>query len=182
MLALIAVAVTTLLAFTGAAVASVVTSPAGTTYTGAFKAHSEGYFTWHNAVGTISCNSTFEGKIERHGPSVTAGGNLSSLTFTACTNGTTHPSISGGALEFHPTGNGNAIMTSSGAKITKTMFGFECGYSTNNTTIGEVTAGEHATLDIKTTIPRTHGSFFCGSTANWTGSYKFTTPTNLAFS
>lgn len=188
MLGLLAVAAAALMSLAGTAAASQVTSPPGTTYDGNIIAESEGYATLHNAVGTISCRSTVEGEIDQHGSSVTAGGAIDKLVFTACTNGSVHSDANGvvaqpGSLEIHPLANGNGTLTSSGAKVTVTMFGVECGYSTGaGLDIGEVTAGTHGTLHIKASIPRTHGSFFCGGTGNWTGSYKITTPTNIAFS
>jgi hypothetical protein len=185
MLGLLAVAAAALMAFAGTAAATYVTSPPGTIYTGTIKAHSEGYATLHNAVGTISCNSTVEGAVARHTGSgaTTAGGNISSLTFTGCTNGEVHPTIHGGELEIHKLANGNGTLTSKKAEVSVTMFGFNCIYGTENgVDIGEVTAGEHGTLHIKASIPRVGGSFFCGSSGNWTGSYKITTPTNIAFS
>ena len=144
---------------------------------------SVGHMTWHNAVGTISCNSTFTLAVTAHGSGVTARGPISSLTFTNCTNGTVHqPITQPGTLEFHATGiTGNGTLTSSGMKWGITMFGIECGYTTNATDIGDVVAGEHAVLRLKASLPRTFGSVFCGSSGNWTGEYKFTHPTGLSF-
>lgn len=184
-LGLLVAAAAALMAFAGSAAATVITSPSGTTYTSAIKAHSEGYWTLHNAVGTIFCVSTFEGKVERHTGSgaTTAGGKISKLTFTGCTNGEVHPNIEGGEFEIHKLAGGNGTFTSTGARFTTTQFGFECGYTTANTTLGVITAGEHGTLDItNNALQRTHGSFFCGSSANLTGAYKITTPTNISFS
>jgi hypothetical protein len=63
------------------------------------------------------------------------------------------------------------------------MFGVECGYTTNGTHIGEFTSASseagHATIDIKASIQRTYGSFFCGNNGNLTGTYSVTTPTGL---
>lgn len=183
---LLAVVAATLMALAGSATASVVTSPPGTTYTGTIKAESEGYVTLHNAVGTMSCVSTIEANVQRHGSNVTAGGGISKLTFTGCTNGSVHLNGEGnvatrGEFEIHALGSGNGTFTSIGARVTVTMFGVECGYTTS-TDLGEIKSGTHGTLDIKASIPRTHGSFFCGMTGNLTGSYKITSPTNIAFS
>jgi hypothetical protein len=46
--------------------ASPLTSPAGTPYTGTIHADSDGNITMHNAVGTISCDSTVGGSVEKH--------------------------------------------------------------------------------------------------------------------
>jgi hypothetical protein len=185
---LLAVAAAALMALAGTAAATVVTSPPGTVYTGTITATSEGYLTQHNAVGTISCHSHISGRVERHtgGGATTAGSKISTLDFTGCTNGEVHTSgvvAKPGELEIHKLANGNGTLTSKGAEISVTMFGFNCIYGTGaGRDIGEVTPGEHGTLDIKAEFPRVGGSFFCGASWNWTGSYKFTTPTNMAFS
>jgi hypothetical protein len=105
------------------------------------------------------------------------------LTFGEC--GNNHVTVKNpGTLEVHavsPTGNGT--LTSSGAEVSinVTALGLTCVFTTNNTHIGTVTTGEHATMHIDSAaIPRTGGSIFCGSSGEWTGSYKVTHPTNLS--
>ena len=179
MLGLLAVAASALMAFAGSASATEITSSTGSTPK--IIAHSVGHVTLHNAVGTISCNSTVEGTVTAHGAGQTASGPISSLTFTNCTNGNVHqPVAAAGSLEVHPTATtGNGTLTSSGAKVGVTLFGVECGYSTAGTDIGEVIGGEHAVLKIKATLSRTFGSALCGGTGNWTGEYKLSHPTDL---
>ena len=177
MLGLLAVA---LMALAGTASATTVTSSAGTTPT--IEATSSN-LTLHNAVGTISCESRLKLVIEKHGAGTAASGKISSLTFTPCTGGSMHNStIKGGSLSITATSGGNGTVTWSGGTWMTTMFGIECGYTTEGTSIGTLTAAEHAVLDITATIKRTEGSggIFCGSTANWTGTYKFVSPTNLS--
>jgi hypothetical protein len=175
-----------LMGLAGTATATVVTAPAGTLYTGPVHASSHGYIATHNGVGTIECKSTFEGKVVSHGQGVTATIQLTTWHFTGCTGGTVHPVTTPGHLEIHNIGGGKGTVTSTGAKITKTIFGVECGYTTNNTHIGELTPAPsgsgHATIHLTGSIPRTHGSFFCGSSANWTGSFRVNTPTGLTIS
>jgi hypothetical protein len=55
-----------------------------------------------------------------------------------------------------------------------------CIYTTNNTPLGKIVGGTTAKLELAATIPRTGGSFFCGSSGMWTGSYTFHTPHYLA--
>jgi hypothetical protein len=182
---LVFLAVTAAVPLLGAATATAttLTAPAGTVYTGTIQTSSEGYLTMHNAVGTISCQVSGEGKVEQHGAGITASGKRSTLHITGCTNGAVHPITTAGVLEIHNLGNNRGTVTSNGARVTVTMFGFECGYSTTNTDIGELTGAStptgHATLHVKASIPRTHGSFFCGSSGNLTGAYRITTPTGL---
>ena len=184
MLGLLALAAAALMAFAGVAHATVVTSPAGTTYTGEVKAELEnGHGILHSenapTAFTIECNAASAGKVEKHGSGVTAGGNLSSLTITNCTNGATIVVNKAGSVEVHSLGGGNGTLTSSGAEITihVPILNIKCIYTTNNTDVGTMTGGTPATVDINSaTIPRTGGSAFCGTGAFVTGSFKFTTP------
>jgi hypothetical protein len=64
--------------------------------------------------------------------------------------------------------------------VETTRFGISCRYSTNNTTIGTLTSGSPATVDLAANIPFHSGSVFCGSGATTlTGSYKLTSPSSL---
>jgi hypothetical protein len=191
MLGLLAVAAAAFMGFAGSASATAVTVN-GAIATPKIEAETVvgATATLHNAVGTISCDSKTVGTVATHSASTTAVGAISTLTFTNCTGGSVHVTdaeghvATPGSLEVHtsettPTKNGT--LTSTGAKVTVTMLGVECGYTTKETDIGEVVGGEHAVLKIKATIPRTHGGggIFCGTTGNWTGEYKVTNPTNL---
>ena len=188
------------MAFAGIASATVLTSPAGTTYTSTIKAESEGTTSLHNtSLGiTVSCTeSKVEGNVESHGASSTAGGTITSLTFGGCgTNDVTvlpvsEPKGKTGSLEIHTTVNakgetegvtGNGTLTSTGTEITinSTSIGVSCTYKTSATDIGTVTGGTPATLNINSAvIPRTGDSIFCGSSGKWTGSYKVTSPATL---
>jgi hypothetical protein len=186
MLGLLAVAAAALMAFAGFASASVVTSPAGTTYTGELKAETEnGHAILHSenapTAFTVECGGTVTGKVEKHGSGVTPGGNISSLVFNNCTNGATVVVNKAGSLEAHALGSGNGTVTSTGAEITihVPVLNIKCIYTTNSTDVGTLTGGTPATLDINSaTIPRTGGSAFCGTGGFWTGNYKVTTPTS----
>ena len=89
-LGLLAVAATALMAFAATASATTVTSPHGTTYTGAIKAENEGgHVSLHNETANIECASTVEGTITTHGAGMTAKGPITHLHSTSCTNGWT---------------------------------------------------------------------------------------------
>jgi hypothetical protein len=180
MLGLLATAAAALMAFAGTASADLVTSPPGTTYSGALQATSTNA-TLHNGVGTISCHSTVKGSITGQGVGTEVHGTNSYLDFVSCAGGTVHnATIKPGLFTLDVTKTNHGTLYSSGASVTVTMLGQECGYETNNTNIGTVTAGgEHAVLDISANLLKTHGGFFCGNTGNWTGSYTLTTPTNV---
>ncbi|HEY6729776.1 MAG TPA: hypothetical protein VI039_02000 [Solirubrobacterales bacterium] len=189
MLGLLAVAAAALMAFAGTASATQVTSPSGTLYTGALTATNVGGLTLHGVADVTCNNSTVSGSIESHGASVTAKGKIGTgnLTFTNCNQ---HVKVlAEGSLEAHASGGaGGGTLTSSGAEVTvefTTIFGnVHCVFGTSNTLVGNVTAatenGTHATLDIDSSpIPVKSGSFLCGSSAEWTGNYKVTSPTGL---
>jgi hypothetical protein len=195
-LGLLAVAATALMAFAATASATTYTSPTGTSYTSTVKAVA-GATSLDGAFVTVTCNkSTVEGKIESHGSGVTAKGSISTLDFTECN----FPVkvLKNGSLETHAvlidaekkhvtctTGIDTCIgtTTSTGAEVSiETSLG-TCVFSTSSTSIGTLTTtaqtGGKAKLDIAGTIPRTGGSFLCGSTGTWTGSYTVETPSTL---
>jgi hypothetical protein len=180
-LGLMAVAVAALMAFAATASATTLTSPSGTTYTSTIKASSEGATSLEGAFVTVTCQkSNVEGKVEKHGSGVTAGGNISTLTFTECNFPTTV--VKKGSLEIHSAGSGNGTLTGSGSEISiETSLG-TCVFTTSSTKLGTLTGStsKNATLDIESAaIPRTGGSFLCGSSGTWTGSYSVTTPSTL---
>jgi hypothetical protein len=177
MLGLLAVAAAALMAFAGTAAADTITSDTGETPT--LKATSSNA-TLHNGVGTISCSSAVEGHVTDHGPGKHVTGTITTLTFDPCVGGSVHnATILPGILTLNVTSTNHGTLSSSEANVTVTMFGVLCGYSTNNTEIGTVEGGTHAVLNIKATLTRTHGSFFCGGTGNWTGNYTVNHPTNI---
>jgi hypothetical protein len=190
-LGLAAMALAALMAFAGTASATTLTSPAGTTYTSTIKAESEGtteLVSELGAFGTIKCKkSTVEGKVEEHGTTVTAGGKISTLTFTECEGGTpTSPVAVPGSLEVHTEGstsNGNGTLTSKNAKVIvhNTAVG-TCEFETSSTgtDLGKLTGGTPAKLVISGVVIRVGGSNpFCGSNSTWKGTYKVTSPSTL---
>lgn len=184
MLGLLAVAAAALMAFAGTASATTITSPANVVATPAIEATST-HTQLHGAFVSVTCtHSLVKGKVESHGAGVTAKGNISSLSFTGCNYPVTV--LKAGNLEVHPaTPTGNGTLTSNGAEIKiHTSIG-ECIFTTNGTDIGTLTGsnntGGHAFLHIGSSpIPRTGGSFFCGSSGTWTGSYTVINPKYLA--
>jgi hypothetical protein len=181
MLGLLAVAAAALMAFVGTASATTITSSAGATPT--IEAESTNG-KLHGAFITVECSkSTVKGAVEQHGAGVTAKGNISNLTFTGCNYATTV--IKAGSLEVHGTSTtGNGTLTSTGAEIKIHTSVGECIFTTSATDIGTLTGSNvtkgNAVLDIaSSSIPRTGGSFFCGSSGTWTGTYTVTAPSTL---
>lgn len=183
----LAMAAVAMMAFAATALATSVTSPNGTTYTGKIVAEAQGGgIVTHNGVETFTCqNSVAEGTVEQHGASTTASGKITKWTLNECN---THLVVlKTGSIEIHTekeASNGNATVTTSGVEIeTKnTSLGMTCIYTTNNTDIGVLTGSnsENATLLVDTAkVPRTGGSALCGSAGELTGEYNITTPSTL---
>ncbi len=187
-----------LAAITAAAFASVVTTASATTINNSegtilgsgttIVSEAEGTTILHPPIGDIECSaSKVEGKTSNEGSATeTVKGGIETLTFAGCN--ATVTVLKKGELEIHtktedPDNNGT--LTSTGAEVTVEFKGFHCIFSTNATDIGTLTGskttGGNATLDIEATIPRTGGrsGAFCGSPAQWTGSYKVTNPSTL---
>jgi len=142
----------------------------------------------HPPFGEIICKkSNVSGKTTNAGGAAeTVKGNIETLDFSECN--ATVTTLANGSLEVHTekeAANNNGTLTSSGSEVTVEYFGTHCIFKTTNTDIGVVTGstttGGNAVFDIAATIPRTGGrsGAFCGSTAQWTGSYKVTSPSTL---
>lgn len=136
--------------------------------------------------GSMYCGkSTISAKTANTGGSTeTVKANVENLSFAECNS--TFVVLKKGTFEIHTDpadstgGSGNGTLTWSGLELTTTYLGFHCIFSTNSTDLGTIT-GSEATLHLKATIPRTGGGSgaFCGPTAQWTGSYKITSPSTL---
>jgi hypothetical protein len=180
-LGLAVLALAALMTITSTASASSVTSPKGTTYTSTIKAANEGNVTLTSAFGgfgAITCtNSTFEGKVEQHGASVTTIWTIYFLSLTGCSGGEfTSPVATPGSIEVHAPGT--ATTRALIVIIHKTLFG-TCTFSdaAGGTNLGTITdtsvTGGNATLDAKATL-----SSSCGN-GTFEGTYKITTPSAL---
>ena len=183
MLGLLAVAAAALLAFAGSASADEATSPTKTVYTGSIVAKAEGHAVLHNPIAKIECPSTVQGEIEKHGAGKgNVEGKISSLTFNNCTDSWHVTVVAAGSLavDAYTATGGDGDVYSTGATVEATRFGISCRYATSGTTVGRLTGGKTATMDIEASIPFHSGSIFCGSGATkWTGGYEVTTPDEL---
>jgi hypothetical protein len=92
--------------------------------------------------------------------------------------------LSPGTLEYHTlpfSPPGRATVTWSGLELSTEPFsGVVCIYKTSNTDLGTVSGGSPAIYNLSGMIPRTGGSFLCGSSATMTAEYEMTTPSSLA--
>src|SRR5215211_2682634 len=176
MIGLLVVAAASLMAFAGSASAApVLTSPAGTEYTGTIEATIKPGTTLALSAG-ISDTCT-----------------VGSVSGTVTTNTTTHATGAISALSFgtaatpctkttHVLKNGNLTVGDKGEVIASnnevTVFdlGVSCVYGgSTGTNIGTLTGGTPATMDINTTeLPKISGGFLCASKGTWTGTYTVT--------
>jgi uncharacterized low-complexity protein len=180
-LGLLAVAAAALMAFAGIASADSITSPTGTTYTGALTAESEGHAILDNPIAEIKCVGTAAGSVEEHKAGEKVSGAVHP-TFTGCTNSWHVTTITGGTLKAEHSSGYNGIVYSDGATIEATRLGIVCRYVTKTTKVGTITGGSTATMHIQAAIPFHSGSGLCGEGATtWTGSYTVTAPTTGVF-
>ncbi len=190
---LAAIAAAALMAFASSASATALynsTTHNATTKLGvgaSLKAEAESTVTLHPPIGDITCTSSVaEGTVSNAGGSgVNVEGSLSKLTFSGCN--ATVTVLKPGKLVAAFSSGTNAALTSKEAEVTVEFGGFHCIFNTGTTgtAIGTLTGStataSTATFDISAKIPRTGGrsGAFCGSTAEWTGSYKVVTPDKL---
>lgn len=167
-----------LMALAGTASATVLTSPAGTAYTGTKISHSAAVsLTWAGECKTSVWHET----VESHGATATAVSKVNSLTFSEC--GYPVTVSKAGTTEVHSLGNGNGTVTWSGAEIiVKSPVG-DCTYATKNTHLGTLTGSKNtggtAVFDLNANVPRTGGSFACAAYGEWKGTYVVQTPDYL---
>lgn len=160
--------------------ASPLTSPEGTPYTSTLKAESTN-FALDGPFTTVACSSSLEAKVETHSFSYVEG-KVSSFSFSSCNFPVSV--LKPGSLKIHD-GEGTGTVTSSGAEISINTSVGTCVFTTSATDVGTITdtatTGSNALLDLSGGLPRTGGSFLCGSAANnrLTGSFKVTTPSTL---
>ena len=176
---LTAIAIVVAVAFAAPAFATIATSPAGTPYTGTLVGSGQAQF--DGPFVTIECTSSLEGVIESHGAAVTGKGKSTKWENLKCN----FPveTLATGTLEVHTVGKGLGTITSTGTEgRVKTSIG-DCIYRTNSTDLGTVTdssiTGGTATIDLSGKIPRTGGSFLCGSSDTLTGFATLTTPDQI---
>lgn len=184
-LGLAAVVVAALMGFAGGASATSVTSTTGgaaATPT-VHLVNSGGHVTFANPIANISCSSTMEGAVASHGAGATVKLNLTNFSLTGCTNSWHYTTISAGSLEFHWTNGHNGTVTWTGAKFDSTRLGITCVYQTSNTSIGTITGGSPAKIDLAASIPivAAESSGLCGTgNTKWEGGYETTSALYVA--
>jgi hypothetical protein len=169
-----AMAVVAAMVFAGSASATVLTSPAGTEYTGTWTWSLSGSLLMKSGFAEITCTgSTMTGKVETN--TTTGSGKLSGLTYTGC-GSTTVDVLSLGSLSVAAGGT----VTGIGNEITISTLGTSCVYGfASGTKLGTLTGGTTASLQMSASIPKIAGGFLCANPASWTGKYTVTTPDTL---
>ncbi|MGN6276246.1 MAG: hypothetical protein ACTHNP_10010 [Solirubrobacterales bacterium] len=128
-------------------------------------------------VDTCTGSET-KGKTENEsGTSVS--GPISSLTFTGCSNPTSV--LKNGSLSVtNISGTNNGTVTAKESEVTISVFGTTCTFGAGGgTTLGTLTGGAMATMDIKAVVNLVAGSFLCPKTAVWEAKYTVTKPEPL---
>lgn len=170
---MVIVAAAAVMALAGTASASTLTSPEGTTYTGEIVATS-GVMTLEMSFMTSQCTSSETRlKVQQHG-AVNVSGAVTAFSFSGCNFPTTINK--NGRLEVDSSGT----VISTGAEISiQTAYG-ACVLTTSRTAISSLTGGSFAVMDINSAkIPRTGGTFLCGTHWVWTGGYTVSKPSSL---
>jgi len=181
-LGLVVMAAASLTAFCSTASASpVITSPAGTEYTGSIhmtlesgasmvlRAAIDVTCTASTAAGTVTTNNTTHAQIT-----------LSTLTFSNCTKHTSV--VSPGSMTINDVGE--IFVSGLRVQFTDTSLGITCFYGAEagSVKVGTLSTGTPAKVAINTTaLPRLSGSstFFCPEKATWTMSYVVTSPSSF---
>lgn len=156
------------------------TSPTGTFSTPAIEAESEGHVTLDHPIANIQCVWAFKGSTESHNTKEGTTVPLSSLSTSGCTESWHGTTVAAGKLTILRTSGYNGKVTWTGATVEMTRLGTTCRYKTENTTLGTLTGGSPATIDIEAKLPLHSGSPLCGEEAySLTGSLKVTSPSSL---
>lgn len=165
-----------LLALAGNASATTLTSPAGTTYTGTVEIESEGTISLHGSFLTVESEEVeLKGSVSEHGAARTVRIPLSFLKWIG--KNYLIRILKRGTLEWHGLGNGNGTITWSGLEMEVETSVGNCIFTTSNTDIGTFTSGTIPRFHFgSAAIPRTGGSFFCGSSGTLTGTLKLRVP------
>lgn len=151
-----------------------VTTISSEPYDGRITAENEGdHLGLHGSFGVdLECEWHLKANIAIDGTGTTASAEVDELHVDGCTNGYEVHVLNDGTLLFDSNGDLKGVNQTF---IATTPIGINCEYSTSNTTLGVITdsgeTGGTATLDMAASIPRTGGSFLCGATGQWTGSF-----------
>lgn len=183
-LVLLALAVIATMASAGSATATILTSPAGTPFTGDFHAASEGHLRIPTDISAIECNWTLKAEVRGHGTERPVEALVEELFVTGCTNEWTAKVTNLGELKITPLlGGPDGTVTWLGATVTFTGWGTFGTHTCNFTIVADVgritgstTTGSTATIDVLGELTRESGSYLCRDKPTISGSLKVESP------
>jgi hypothetical protein len=127
--------------------------------------------------------------IEKQGEGIEPEGSFTkeNVTWGGCS--TTVDTVAGGKLKVETRISKNSkgeevhtnTVTLTEGGVTVSIFGVSCTYGAGPVPIslGDLTVGEPATIDISTVVNKTAGGFLCPSTAGWAAHYVITNHTGV---
>lgn len=169
---LICVAVTAAAFMAFAANASaLITSPAGTEFTGEVHETMSGSWILKTSTGTVTCTeATRIWHITTNDPAV-SGGPITSTVYTKCT-GPTIDVLSVGSLTVT-----SSEVKQTGGEVTVSASGISCVYGGGTgTKIGTVSSGTPGTMTESAKLPKISGGIFCSATAEVSAGWTITFP------
>jgi hypothetical protein len=133
----------------------------------------------------VTCTeSSVSSTVEKQGKGINPEGPITSLSFGGCNHTTT--TIKKGKLtvdttEPEPKVHKNTV-TDAESEVTVAILGVSCTYGpgAKPISIGDLTVGAPATIDVGTVVNRTAGNtLLCPADARWTASYEITNHTGV---
>ncbi|HEU4738449.1 MAG TPA: hypothetical protein VFS54_05125 [Solirubrobacterales bacterium] len=178
---------TALMVFAASASATTLTSPAGTTYTGAVKAESilEGLYVYINGKIEQTCDAEFEWKAESHGAAATVNGAVTAFSLSEC--GLKITLLKPGSSEVHTLSEGSAgagSLTWNGVEATMPILGLDCVYELEKPYVAIIkgsknAGGKTSLVDFEAHWRYLKGSPFCPKTMEWKSYFQVTSPDYL---
>jgi hypothetical protein len=132
----------------------------------------------------IECSeSTVKGTVEHQSHTVEPEGPITALTWGTCNH--TADTIKTGRLKvetFEPEpGKIVHTVTATESEVTTFILGLTCTYGpgAGPISLGDLTQGAPAVIDVSTTVNKTAGGGLCPGTARWTATYQITNHTGV---
>jgi hypothetical protein len=173
MLGLAVLAVGAFMAIGGSASATpIITSPAGTEFTGEVHETLSGSWIIKPGFTTVTCTEVTRIWDVTTNTSTAAGGPYTKTTYSGCGSASVVV-LKSGSREVASGGS----VKGSGTEVTFSAGGTSCVYGTGTgTTVGKLNNGSPATMTESGSLPKISGGFLCASTASVSGSYIITFP------
>lgn len=177
-------AATSLMAFASASLADEFTSPEKQNYTEKIIATSTN-MKLNGAFTSVECgHSKIEGNITKHGGAYQdTGGEIKSLSFASCNYTVTAANNGTYDVDRDSGINGNFELFNTQISAETSVGTCIWTASSGGTNLGAFTGNNNSNAEVEFgpgEIPRTGGSFLCGSKGYWLGTYTVTTPKTLA--